>query len=81
MRISISFNFIEIFKPKYAIFRALFITLIDFVSLMSTIFNHEHKVWSACAHGIKEHFSFDLCILLFSRYHVLTNSLAPSFCV
>ena len=45
MRISISFNFIEIFKPKYAIFRALFITLIDFVSLMSTIFNHEQMVW------------------------------------
>ena len=29
-------------------FRALFVTLINFVCLMSTITNHEHIVWSAC---------------------------------
>ena len=34
---------------SYAIFRALFVTLIDFVRLMSTIINHKHIVWSAYA--------------------------------
>ena len=29
-------------------FRALFITLIDFICLMSTSINHKHIVWSAC---------------------------------
>lgn len=33
-------------------FRALFKTLIDFVCLMSTIINHEHIAWSACAQGM-----------------------------
>ena len=34
---------------SYAIIRALFVTLIDFVRLMSTIINHKHIVWSAYA--------------------------------
>ena len=38
---------------RYAIFRALFITLIDFVCLMSTIINHEHIAWSACAQAME----------------------------
>ena len=29
-------------------FRALFITLIDFICLMSTTINHKHIVWCAC---------------------------------
>ena len=49
--ISISFTFIEIIRPRCdldmsAILRALFITLIDCVRLVSTIINHEHIVWS-----------------------------------
>lgn len=34
---------------RYAIFRAVFITPIDFVCLLSTVINHRHIVWSACA--------------------------------
>ena len=51
--INISFNFIEIFRPICldAIFRALFITLTDFVRLMSTIINLKRIVWSACGHN------------------------------
>ena len=68
-------------------FRALFITLIDFVCLMSTIINHKHIVWSACVisivdsimfvHRIRKMANFELGKGIMKNFFTLVISMGP----
>ena len=59
---------------RYAIFRAILITVKDFVHLMSTNINHEHKVWSAC-----DSTSISQSIFMLSTLHPSSSFPLPCF--
>ena len=59
---------------RYAIFRAILITVKDFVHLMSTNINHEHKVWSAC-----DSTSISQSIFMLSTLHLSSSFPLPCF--
>ena len=57
---------------RYVIFRALFITLMDFASLTSAVINHELIVWSAC-----DSTSISQSIFMLSTLHLSSSFPLP----